>query len=1767
MKKITLSILFGFLSFFGFSQVGLVENFDAGLALPTGWTSDSGDYFGAVVQVCDGISQRANFDSSNVTGHLTSPNIVGGSNGTDLTIAFDYKVVDWSAGTDATGPGWGEILVQYSTDDGGAWTTAGTINDVNHATSPDCANISFVVPAADLPTGSDFKLRISNNYFSGNYYVYIDNVSATQLVEDPPSCVSLITPVNVNGVSINTDLEWTAATGIPTGYNLTVGTTSGGNELVDNENVGLSTAYTLPTLEYGTTYYVNIAPFNSNGPAIGCDEIVFTTGADPNAPVDCDSGIPVNTVYCYTDDDTMTWNFQSSNNAPLVVFFNEGEIEENWDSVIIYDGSDNTGTVLFDGDNGGNMAGLSVIAESGFMYIEIDSDGSTSCESNNFTPLNFDVSCVDETAIPNCNAVLTSPANGEEDVDENSDISWSAASVLVNGYTLFVGTTPGGTEILNGVDVGDVLTYDLGTLDYETTYYVTIVPYNDNGDAQNCNEQTFTTRDDPNQVVDCSTGEVVNTVYCYDNNDPMVFNYASSDGSPLALVFNAGQIEAGWDEIIVTDSDGSVLYQGDNGGNLAGLVFVSSGSTIAIAIDSDGTGSCQTSTNYTPWDISVSCVDTTALPNCNASLTYPLDGESDIDEDVVLTWSPATIFVTGYYLTVGTTEGGSEILQNEDVGDVLTYDLGTLDYETTYYVTIVPYNDNGPAVDCTEESFTIRLDPNQVVDCDANEIINTVHCYENGNNQYQEIYSFVSSNGNPLNIFFNSGTIETCCDTIRIEEGDGTVIYEGTGNGGDLSGLSLNSDGDTIVVFVEADTSVSCSSGSRVTWDFDVSCIDLTAVPNCNASLTYPLDGESDIDEDVVLTWSPASVLVNGYYLTVGTTEGGSEILNGVDVEDVLTYDLGTLDYETTYYVTIVPYNDNGPAVGCTEESFTVRADPNQIVDCENGQVINTVHCYENGNNQYVELYSFQSSSGFPLNILFNSGTIEACCDTIRIEEGDGTVIYEGTGNGGDLAGLNFTSNTDRIVVLAEADGSVSCSSGSREPWDFDVWCQTCLPQTVSFDIVNGDCATDPSNPTFEVEVNISDMGDATSLTITDTANPSESQEVLEAGIIILGPYPASTNVVVTVANTNDENCVVVSNPLAFLCPPPPNPCSIAYAGEDQTVDCENPDATLTANFHLYGQDTENYEINAIDTCPTPPVDGATPTSIDVDDTWSEVIDLGFEFCFYGGTYDQVVIGSNGVISFEVENTGTYNEWDLQPFGDGPSTLPNGTNTTVSEANIFGVGHDIDPSVCGSIDYVVLGSAPYRQFVVNYNGVCHFGTQCSSNESTSQIILHESSNNIDIHVISKPTCTAWNDGLAVIGLQSVDDTQAVTPVGRNTGVWTVDEPESWRFSPSGTPNYTLEWVDEDGTVVGDTDTIVVSPTETETYTFQVTYDLCTGGQSTVSDDVLVEYLGGSDFDASFTVTPTCDGGTVTIDGDAGGTFAFNPAATDDAVINSTTGEVTGATPGATYTIEYTTAGECPATSTQELVVLPEENASFTIVATCDGGTATINGDTGGTFAFNPAATDDAVINPTTGEVTGATPGATYTIEYTTAGECPATSTQELVVLPEEDATFTLTSECDETTVVITATITGDTGGVFSFGETPNDDAVINPETGEITEATGGATYTVMYTTSGNCPMVYEQTIQADNCLMKLIPEVITPNRDGFNDTFDLTGYDVTSLEIFNRNGVKVYSKTNGYIKEFEGIADNGDELPVGTYFYVMKYGNNEVRTSWLYINK
>jgi len=82
----------------------------------------------------------------------------------------------------------------------------------------------------------------------------------------------------------------------------------------------------------------------------------------------------------------------------------------------------------------------------------------------------------------------------------------------------------------------------------------------------------------------------------------------------------------------------------------------------------------------------------------------------------------------------------------------------------------------------------------------------------------------------------------------------------------------------------------------------------------------------------------------------------------------------------------------------------------------------------------------------------------------------------------------------------------------------------------------------------------------------------------------------------------------------------------------------------------------------------------------------------------------------------------------------------------------------------------------------------------------------------------------------------------------------------------------------------------------------------------------------------------------------------------------------------------------------------------------------------------------------------------------------------------------------------------------------------------------------------------------------VFPQGISPNNDGLNDSFDLSDYEVSSLEIFNRNSILVYSKRN-YTNEWQGQSNEGNELPVGTYFYIMRYRDGIERSSWIYLNK
>src|SRR5690606_26857544 len=182
---------------------------------------------------------------------------------------------------------------------------------------------------------------------------------------------------------------------------------------------------------------------------------------------------------------------------------------------------------------------------------------------------------------------------------------------------------------------------------------------------------------------------------------------------------------------------------------------------------------------------------------------------------------------------------------------------------------------------------------------------------------------------------------------------------------------------------------------------------------------------------------------------------------------------------------------------------------------------------------------------------------------------------------------------------------------------------------------------------------------------------------------------------------------------------------------------------------------TEDYTVSHIDYAPyayvTPT--GSEDSDIYDDDMYSNFISLPFPFCFYDSVYTKVVVGSNGLITFDETNgTGTCANAYEATFSI-PTAATNVQCQQFSayypRAAIFGIYTDLDPTSGASpsdrkIEWRVEGTAPFRRFVVSYYKVGSFGqaTTCGlSQPSSFQIVIYETTGIVEIHV-GNYTCHA-----------------------------------------------------------------------------------------------------------------------------------------------------------------------------------------------------------------------------------------------------------------------------------------------------------------------------------------------------------------------------------------------------------------------------------------
>lgn len=390
--------------------------------------------------------------------------------------------------------------------------------------------------------------------------------------------------------------------------------------------------------------------------------------------------------------------------------------------------------------------------------------------------------------LPSC-AALSVPANGSTDVALDINFEWIAAANTEN-YILIAGTASGATDILDNINVGNITNYDLpNNLPPGETIFVKIITENADDRNNNCAEISFST---------------------------------------------------------------TILQ----------------------------------------------------VPNCVA-LINPLDGSVDVPVDTAIEWLAASNS-TGYRITIASFSGGNDIVDDMDVGNLTSFKLqGDYEPNSLIYIAIAPYNTSGLNTSCSEFKFTT-----------AGEML--PRCTEIINPQDGAELVSVNANITWIRDFTATGYLMT----IREDEIDGEFILneENVGNGTNYKPPNFKPRTTyfvTMIPFNDQGNAEACEAIMFITGD-------PLPLPDC-AEWVFPLDGSSDVSADTIFEWNEVPN-TDGFLLSIGTSENGTDILNMEDVGDSTSYTLSEdLPIGATIFVQINTYKEDEISESCPSISFTIE--------------------------------------------------------------------------------------------------------------------------------------------------------------------------------------------------------------------------------------------------------------------------------------------------------------------------------------------------------------------------------------------------------------------------------------------------------------------------------------------------------------------------------------------------------------------------------------------------------------------------------------------------------------------------------------------------------------------------------------------------------------------------------------------------------------------------------------------------------------------------
>lgn len=403
----------------------------------------------------------------------------------------------------------------------------------------------------------------------------------------------------------------------------------------------------------------------------------------------------------------------------------------------------------------------------------------------------------------------------------------------------------------------------------------------------------------------------------------------------------------------------------------------------------------------------------------------------------------------------------------------------------------------------------------------------------------------------------------------------------------------------------------------------------------------------------------------------------------------------------------------------------------------------------------------------------------------------------------------------------------------------------------------------------------------------------------------------------------------------------------------------------------------------------------------------------------------------------------------------------------------------------------------------------------------------------------------------------------------------IPDPEEITWSPEGSLSCT-DCLDP-----------IATPTGTTTYSVELDFDGCP-----VNASATIEIIGNPSFQPP-SVTNVCIGTPVILNGlnDPNSTYVWNGGE----LVNDPNPQPE-VTPNVTTTYDVVIDnGVCQSMFSVTINVIPDYSLESVVGDTiCIGETATISGAAidvngnavSGTYTWMDA-NGNVVGNGASLDLSPAAGVNTYTLSFQDDANCDNPEEMVDVEVNDTPQLTDLNVLVDGTAVdtvfegqslILSASPEFTTGTFTFFDENdaviPDDDAIIHNVGGDgnlIAPNVEGtdpnsfvtAIYDVTYLDANGCDISLSDTIIVLNSPVE-IPNAFTPNADGINDVFTLTGLPVTLLEfrIYNRWGNAVYEVKNGRSDTdgWNGGKDNDLDkpAPADVYIYYIKYQINDL---------